>query len=228
MLNWNKHKSIMVRILKDIYSDAKIAPWLGFKGGTACLLFYDLPRYSVDLDFDLLDEKKKEAVFLKIKEITEKYAEIRESYQKRNTIFLLLSYGEKDHNIKIEISTRNLGNSFEVSNYLGIAMKVMTRDDMFANKLVALLGRKTTASRDIFDLHYFFSQNWDINEKSIKQRTGKSLDRYLKDCLEFIEKFNNKDILHGLGELVDEKQKDWVRKNLKKDLIFFIKACLTK
>ncbi|MFA4817711.1 MAG: nucleotidyl transferase AbiEii/AbiGii toxin family protein [Parcubacteria group bacterium] len=228
MLNWNKHKSIMVRILKDIYSDAKIAPWLGFKGGTACLLFYDLPRYSVDLDFDLLDEKKKELVFLRVKEIAEKYAEIKESYQKRNTIFLLLSYGEKDHNIKIEISTRNLGDNFEVLSYLGIPMKVMAKEDMFANKLVALLGRKTTASRDIFDLHYFFSKNWNIDEKIIKQRMGKSLDKYLKDCLKFIENFNNKDILHGLGELVDKKQKDWTRKNLKNDLIFLIKAYLEK
>lgn len=219
---------MIVRILKDLYSDAKIAPWLGFKGGTACLLFYNLSRYSVDLDFDLLDEKKKEQAFLRVKEIAEKYAKIKEAYRKRNTIFLLLSYGEKDHNIKIEISTRNPDNHFEVLNYLGISMKVMAMDDMFANKLVALLGRKTTASRDIFDLHYFFSQNWDINEKIIKQRTGKSLDKYLKDCLKFIEKYDNKNILHGLGELVDEKQKDWVRKNLKKDLLFLIKARLAK
>lgn len=218
----------MVRILKDIYSDAKIAPWLGFKGGTACLLFYDLPRYSVDMDLDLLDEEKKEMAFLKVKEIAEKYAEIKEAYQKRNTIFLLLSYGEKDHNIKIEISTRNLGNHFEVLNYLGIPMKVMVKKDMFANKLVALLGRKTTASRDIFDLHYFFSQNWDISAEIIKQRTGKSPDEYSKDCLKLIEKFNNKNILHGLGELMDEKQKNWVRKNLKKDLLFLIKAHLEK
>lgn len=219
---------MIVRILKDLYSDAKIAPWLGFKGGTACLLFYNLSRYSVDLDFDLLDEKKKEQAFLRVKEIAEKYAKIKEAYRKRNTIFLLLSYGEKDHNIKIEISTRNPDNHFEVLNYLGISMKVMAMDDMFANKLVALLERKTTASRDIFDLHYFFSQNWDINEKIIKQRTGKSLDKYLKDCLKFIEKYDNKNILHGLGELVDEKQKDWVRKNLKKDLLFLIKARLAK
>ncbi len=218
----------MVRILKEIYSDAKIAPWLGFKGGTACLLFYDLPRYSVDLDFDLLDEKKKEPVFSKVKEIVEKYAKIKEAHQKRNAIFILLSYGEKDHNIKIEISTRNLGNCFEVLNYLGIPMKVMASEDMFANKLAALLGRKTTASRDIFDLHYFFSQDWNINEKIVKQRTGKSLDKYLENCLKFIEKFNNKNILHGLGELVDGKQKDWVRKNLKNDLLFLIKARLAK
>ena len=55
----------MGRILKDIYSDIRIASLLGFKGGTCAYFFYDLPRFSVVLDFDLIsfpnnDEVKKE------------------------------------------------------------------------------------------------------------------------------------------------------------------------
>jgi len=53
------HNNLLVQILKDIYSDTDISPFLGFKGGTAAYLFYDLPRFSVDLDFDLLDETKR-------------------------------------------------------------------------------------------------------------------------------------------------------------------------
>ena len=49
------HKNILFQILKDIYSDTTIAPLLGFKGGTAALLFFELDRFSVDLDFDLFD-----------------------------------------------------------------------------------------------------------------------------------------------------------------------------
>ena len=49
------HKNILVGILKDVFRDASLAPFLGFKGGTAAMLFYELPRFSVDLDFDLLD-----------------------------------------------------------------------------------------------------------------------------------------------------------------------------
>ena len=51
----NKHKFYMLQILKDIFSDADLADCLGFKGGTALMLFYGLPRFSVDLDFTLLD-----------------------------------------------------------------------------------------------------------------------------------------------------------------------------
>lgn len=49
------HKNMLLHILKDIYSDQVMGSIMGFKGGTAALLFYDLPRFSVDLDFDLLD-----------------------------------------------------------------------------------------------------------------------------------------------------------------------------
>ena len=53
-LDTAKHKNILIKILKDIYTDATISPILGFKGGTAATFFYDLDRFSVDLDFDLL------------------------------------------------------------------------------------------------------------------------------------------------------------------------------
>ena len=54
MLNREKHQLIMGQILKDIYTDVTISPLLGFKGGTCAYFFYNLPRFSVDLDFDLL------------------------------------------------------------------------------------------------------------------------------------------------------------------------------
>ena len=59
MLKISTHQLIMTKIVKEIYSDITIGPALGFKGGTALKFFYDLPRFSVDLDFDLLDESKK-------------------------------------------------------------------------------------------------------------------------------------------------------------------------
>ena len=46
----------MGRILKDVYTDVSIAPLLGFKGGTCAYFFYGLPRFSVDLDFDLFSQ----------------------------------------------------------------------------------------------------------------------------------------------------------------------------
>lgn len=59
MLDQEKHRFTLINILKDIYSDPDLRTVLGFKGGTAAMLSYDLPRLSVDLDFDLLDADKK-------------------------------------------------------------------------------------------------------------------------------------------------------------------------
>ena len=141
----------MIQILEDIYQNIQISSVLGFKGGTAAYLFYELNRYSLDLDFDLLKPEARELVFQEVKKITEKYAQIKERYLKKNTIFFLLSYGPEERNIKIEVSTRGTNDQYHVLNYLGISMLVMKREDMFAHKLIALCQRKNLANRDLFD-----------------------------------------------------------------------------
>ena len=53
-MDTNKHKFFMLQLLKDIFSDALLSSVLAFKGGTATMFFYNLPRFSTDLDFNLL------------------------------------------------------------------------------------------------------------------------------------------------------------------------------
>ena len=161
MLNREKHQLIMGQILKDIYTDITISPLLGFKGGTCAYFYYSLPRFSVDLDFDLLvvNEENQKMVFEKIVSILSKYGQIKDQYIKRFTVFALLSYGDDDHNIKVEINVRklveNIKNHYELKEYLGISMFVAKKDYLFASKLSALTLRNETAMRDIYDIHYF-------------------------------------------------------------------------
>jgi len=230
MLNKEKHQLIMSQILKDIYSDIEISSLLGFKEGTCAYFFYKLPRFSVDLDFDLLsvNEENKVKVFNRIKDILNKYGEIKDQYIKRFTIFALLSYGEGEHNIKIEINLRefvkNIQDHYEIKEYLGISMIVAKKDYLFASKLSALTSRNKIAMRDVYDIHYFAKNSWDINIEVIKERNNKTLKEYLGDCVVFIEKIKDNQILQGLGELVDsEKEKAWIRTNLKNDSIFMLK-----
>ena len=230
MLNREKHQLVMAQILKDIYSDISIAPLLGFKGGTCAYFFYNLPRFSVDLDFDLLvvSEENQKLVLEKILAILGKYGEIKDSYIKRFTVFALLSYGEDDHNIKIEINVRtlieNIQDYYEAKDYLGILMLVAKKDYLFSSKLSALTSRNEIATRDVFDIHYFAKNNWDISAEVIKERTNKSIKEYLADCVDFIEKLKDNQMLQGLGELVDsEKEKVWIRTKLKNDTIFMLK-----
>jgi predicted nucleotidyltransferase component of viral defense system len=230
MLNREKHQLIMGQILKDIHTDVSISPLLGFKGGTCAYFFYNLPRFSVDLDFDLLEvtEENQKMVFEKVVAILSKYGKIKDQYIKRFTVFALLSYGEEDHNIKVEINVRKLAENmkelYEMKEYLGISMMAAKKDYLFAGKLAALTLRTETAMRDIFDIQYFAKNHWDINAEVIKNLTGKTVKEYLLDCIAFIEKTKDSKMLQGLGELIDsEKQKDWIRDHLKADAIFMLK-----
>ncbi len=226
MLNVSEHKNIMLRILKEIYSDTKISPLLGFKGGTAAYLFYNLSRFSVDLDFDLLDEEKEEVVFSRIEEIVKKYGKIKEARKKRFNLFFLLSYKEDSQNVKIEVNRRTFGSQYELKSYLGISMLVMKVEDMFAHKLAAMYERAEKANRDIYDVWFFLKNNWPINKKIVEERLGMSFIQALAACIARLEKMESRNILHGMGELLDGKSKDWVRENLKKDILFLLKIKL--
>ncbi len=226
MLDRALHRIVLIEILKKIYGSPTLAPHLGFKGGTALYIFYNLPRFSVDLDFDLLEGGDKNNVFDEIVKIMQPFGKFREKWEKHHTLFFLLSYSEKLHNMKIEISKRPFLSRYEIKNYLGIPMKVMVREDMFAHKLVALTERKRVAYRDLFDLWFFLENHDDINVELVEKRTGKSFKMYLKECLRFVEKVNNRDILRDMGELVDDRRKEWIKKHLKEELIFLLKLRL--
>jgi predicted nucleotidyltransferase component of viral defense system len=215
MLNRVKHQLIMGRVLRDIYADAQIASLLGFKGGTCAYFFYALPRFSVDLDFEVL------------KKILEQHGEIKDKQIKRNTIFFLLSYDDADHNIKVEVNTRAdipaIGDHFEVKEHLGISVLVGTQPYLFAGKLAALSLRSETAMRDIYDVWYFAKSNWDIDVDVLKIRTGKSPQEQFAACIAIVKKVKDNQILQGLGELLNEKDKAWVKNHLRKETIFLLK-----
>ena len=230
MLNKEKHQLIMGQILRDIYSDVSISSLVGFKGGTCAYFFYGLTRFSVDLDFDLFssDEATQKLVYKKVNVMLGKYGEIKDKHIKRNTIFFLLSYGDADHNVKVEVNVRilmpDIKEHYEVKEYLGISMLVGKKDYLFASKLAALTTRSETAMRDIYDIWYFAKNNWDINPEVIQTRTGKTVKEYLADSILAIEKVKDNQIMQGLGELLtSEKEKPWVKTHLRKEVAFLLK-----
>jgi predicted nucleotidyltransferase component of viral defense system len=215
-----KHRTQLIEILKDIYDDPELRTALGFKGGTAAMLFYDLPRLSVDLDFDLLKIGKEDLVFEKIKTILEKHGELREARKKRFTLFFIVSYEWGEHNLKVEISRRETVSEFEPKNYLGIPMLVMKQADMTAGKLSAMITRKKPAMRDVFDSWFFLKHHWPVNEKVFEQKTGMSLEKGLAIIVKQVEGIRGNEILQGLGELIGEGQKDWAREKLVEETVF--------
>jgi predicted nucleotidyltransferase component of viral defense system len=225
-LDANKHRNIMLQILKDIYADMTIGPVLGFKGGTAAYLFYDLNRFSVDLDFDLLDQSKEDYVFEKIEAILEKYGIFRDKQKKRHTLFFMISYEESLQNVKVEINRRETISKYETRTLFGISMLVMVKEDMFANKLLAMVDRIGRTNRDIFDVWFFFKNNWDFNDEIIEKRFGMPIADFLQKAINVLDAMNDNNILAGLGELLDVKQKAWVKEHLKNDTLFLLRLAL--
>lgn len=225
-LDISEHKNILLQILKDIYSDTSISPFLGFKGGTAAYMFYDMPRFSVDLDFDLLDETKEEYVFSRVEEIVKKYGKLKEVRKKRFNLFFLLSYEERAQNIRVEINRRSFGSQYELKTYLGISMLVMRKQDMFAHKLMAMYERMSKTNRDIYDTWFFLKNNWPINKEIVENRAGMTFKAFLEKCIISLEKMEGRSILDGMGELLEPKQKAWAKENLKRDTLFLLKLRL--
>ncbi|MDP3997792.1 MAG: nucleotidyl transferase AbiEii/AbiGii toxin family protein [Candidatus Andersenbacteria bacterium] len=225
------HRSVLIKILKDIYTDSSLGPSLGFKGGTAVYLFYNLNRFSVDLDFDLLTVDEEGYVFERVKKILKKYGLVKDAVKKRYNLFFMMAYDDKvpgAQNIKVEINRRDFGSKYESKSYLGIPVKVMVREDMAAHKLVAMLERIGRTNRDIYDVFFFLQNDWPINKSIVEARTGLGWNEYLKKVIDKLEKLANRNILAGMGELLDEKQKAWVKENLKREVVFLLKLKLEK
>ena len=219
MMDTNKHKFFMLQLLKDIFSDALLSSVLAFKGGTAAMFFHDLPRFSTDLDFNLLVPEKEKEVYDRVRKIVLKYGKIHDEAIKHYGIIIVLDYGIGERKLKIEISNRLYDNHYEIRNYLGLQMRVMVKEDMFAHKLCALLDRTEITGRDVFDCWFFLKERTSVNKAIVESRMGMPIEGYLDKCIESIQGLSEKNLINGLGELTEGEMKDFVRHGLKDELI---------
>jgi hypothetical protein len=225
-LDISTQKTILFQILKEICSDTTISPFLGFKGGTAALMFHGLDRFSVDLNFDLLDEKKEDYVFERVSSILRRYWTLKEARRKRFNLFWLLSYEDRARKVKVEINRRQFGSRYEIRTYLGVSMLVMVPEDMFAHKLMAMHERIDETSRDVYDVWFFLQHRFQINKEIMEKRAGTTFDKLVQSCIQQLEEMSNSHILDGVGEFLTGSQKDWARANLREDAIALLKLRL--
>ncbi len=223
MVDINRHRFFLVQILKDIYADLELANCLGFKGGTALMFFYDLPRFSVDLDFNLLDIQKEDIAYRKVRQILSRYGKIFDEAKKFYGPLIVLDYGINERKLKVEISNRVFENKYEIKNLLGIDVKVLVKEDMFAHKLCALLDRDTIANRDIFDCWFFMQRQTPVNISIVESRMSRSFSQYIQTCIERLEPMSDKGLLQGMGELMDSKMKRFVRLELHSEVLRLFK-----
>ncbi len=215
--NSDEHKRVLTALLIDI--SKAIGEKTAFKGGTAAMLFYNLPRLSVDLDFDVVTDLT-DTDKANVRAALEKHCAIKEEQSKRFTLFYLLSYKHDSPNIKVELNYRVWeNNSYKTVWLFGVPIRIADESTMLTNKLVSLTDRKLPVARDVFDCYFFLKNEWPIKEQLIQERTGLSRREYLVSAIDFVQQsFHRKKILAGIGELLSEEQKAWAKEHLVDDL----------
>ena len=212
------HEILLKKILADIYQDKNLGASIAFKGGTCLYLFYNLDRFSTDLDFNVIADKLNEKAMTLI---LNRHLNIDQAISKRNTWFWIGSFEKGKQKIKVEISKRNYPDKYINQNFYGLTVPILSKDCMFAHKLCALTDRKKLQNRDVYDAFFMFQNGFEVNDEIIEIRTNKSSKEYFKDLVTFLKKNVKPNlILDGLGEVLNEKQKSWVKSNLFEKLLF--------
>lgn len=168
---------LQARLLQILQDEGAFVNW-AFQGGTALRFLFSLNRFSEDLDFALID-KKKDDKFKKILTCVKKTFEaetytvsinIKDSKVVKSAFIKfpgllyelgLSTYQNARFSIKIEIDTQPPEGAVITSSIIRrhVILNIAHYDkaSLFAGKLHALLARKYTKGRDIYDFAWYLA-----------------------------------------------------------------------
>ncbi len=227
------HKSYMNRLLIEIIDNPRLSQYLAFKGGTCAAMLGFLDRFSVDLDFDLLDKTQATVLRGEFHTIFRKLGlTIAREYD--TVLFFQVRYPNENQSKRntLKVSAHDIpvaANDYMVQDFKEIdrLMKSQTIETMFANKLVAVTDRyakhKTIAGRDIFDIHHYFVQGYMYKGAVIQERTGLEPKEYLARLIAFINKQVTQTVINeDLNILLPNDRFQQIRKILLPETIHFL------
>ncbi|QQR54730.1 nucleotidyl transferase AbiEii/AbiGii toxin family protein [Candidatus Peregrinibacteria bacterium] len=228
------HKAWLYTVLTEIADHRDLSRLLRFKGGTCAAMLGWINRFSVDLDFDLIDERQVAFVQKELEKIFKKLSlEIKDKSQKAPQYFLKYPAALKDRNtLKLDVSFPPVkANDYEPYRFEEIdrIFHCQTPSTMFANKLVALMDRyeKTgsIAGRDLFDIHTFFTKGFTYKPEVIEERRGVEAKIYLKELKKFIQEEITQTVIdQDLNTLVPPVDFKKLRLILKPQVLIFLGA----
>ena len=227
------HKAWLYRLLSAIYDNQNLSNVLYFKGGTCAAMLGFLDRFSIDLDFDYIGEKKELKKIRTELEKIFKNLELTVKDKSRNTPQYFLRYPAKSNirnTIKIDITfpppQANVYKTFRL-NDIDRVVTCQTVETMFANKLVALIDRyeknNSIAGRDLYDIHHFFMEGFRYNSKVIIERRNNNLSFFFQELNDFVsKKINQAFIDQDLNSLLAPDKFQKIRKILKQETLIFL------
>lgn len=218
------HESYMKQILHAVFT-GPYKDILAFKGGTLAYLVYDLPRFSTDIDLDLLDPSQEQDLIDYMDTVLIWLGD-SEKRLGRDLHRWRFRYDPNGRIIKIEINKRqNIQTHYEWIKIDNMSLQAQDLSSMVSNKLLALGNRRY--NRDLYDIHFFLSQWYEFNESIIQDQEWVSLQDWITMILEMIPHyFQANTILHQLGEVLDDSKKPRVKTHLVDETIDLLKDYL--
>jgi predicted nucleotidyltransferase component of viral defense system len=190
---------------------------IAFKGGTALKLFYDLPRYSEDIDYDFLGKISPQRMMDILKYlVAKKKWEVTDDAVNYNTILLELRFAgpERNFRIKLEVSTREKELKTTIQSLRGVPVLTLEPSFLMTEKLITFVERK--AGRDIFDAWFILNNAYPLDENKLIDTFG-GLTNFFKALLKAIQKADSKKILRDTGKLLSLDQRNWINTSFLSD-----------
>ena len=172
---------LQARVLQALQDSGAFAHW-AFLGGTALRFLFELPRYSEDLDFSLADpdgdlefDKHIDRVVRDLnREAYDVVAKTRGGPAVRSAFVrfrgLLYELGLSGHadeviSVRVELDTNPPGGAHTetrvVRRFVLLNLLHYDRASLFSGKLHAILARRYTKGRDLYDLVWYLSdRSW--------------------------------------------------------------------
>ncbi len=148
---------------------------LVFKGGTALYKNYKLPRFSEDLDFNIIEKFNMEKLVKSIAAQMEGKTSVRKT--KDSLLFKISFKGilTEYNTLRIDVNAKNKALAgFDVKNYVPdyidispFSMRVLKLEEMIAEKIHALFARQK--SRDLYDL-FFLLRISNFNKALVEKK----------------------------------------------------------
>ena len=232
------HLSWMYKLLRAIADDAYLVAQLRFKGGTCAAMRGFLPRFSVDVDFDLPDFEQVPLVREHLERVFEEIELKIDEQSKRFPQYFLKYPSEPNRrsNLKIDVSgPPPEHNRYEPVRFTDIdrLLNCQTLPTMVANKMIAVLDRPkrkgAIAARDVYDLHHFLFHGYPYDADIITERTGKSAQDQLQEVMEFLDAhFTQTNLDQDLNFLLPGENFHRIRKILKSETLMLIRTELER
>ncbi len=207
---FNQYRENTIIEVVQAIAKSKAGSHIAFKGGTALKLFYDLPRYSEDIDYDSLRNIFPQELMNILKTMTTKKRwEITDDAVKHNTVLMELRFAgpERNFRVKIEISTREKELKTTVLLLRGVPVQTLEPTLLMTEKLMTFIDRQ--AGRDIFDAWFILNNAYALDEEIILKTFGDEVNFY-SEILNVIGKLEPKKILRDTGKLLSLDHRKWI------------------